>query len=231
MRRNSDDIAGRQPYGPRRLLVHLAALLALAPGFAVAQGPAPVRGDLHIFALGDSLTAGFGLPRRLGFVPQLQAYLRRQGIRAFVFNAGVSGDTAAQGLQRLSWTLDGLDHKPDLAIVSLGANDMLRGLPVPQTQEALEAILSELQRRGVRLLLAGMVASPNLGADFARDFNAIYPTLARAHGATLYPFFLAGVAGDASLNQPDGLHPTFEGVKRIVVGIAPKVIEAARASG
>ena len=188
-----------------------------------AQQPAQ---DVHIFALGDSLTAGFGLPRRQGFVPQLEAYLRRQGIRARIVNAGVSGDTAAQGLQRLSWTLDGLQRRPDLAMVALGANDMLRGLAPSQTRAALDSILSELQRRRIRLLLAGMVAAPNLGADFAGRFNPIYPQLARTHGATLYPFFLQGVAGNRSMVLPDGLHPNFQGIKRIVTGILPTVQRA-----
>ena len=191
----------------------------------IASSGAVTR-DISIFALGDSLTAGFGLPRRQGFVPQLEAYLRRQGIRARITNAGVSGDTAAQGRQRLAWTLGNLPRSPDLAIVALGANDMLRGLPPAQTREALDAILSELKRRDVRLLVAGMIAAPNLGPDYGARFNAIYPSLAARHGATLHPFFLAGVAGDRALNQPDGLHPNFRGVKAMVLGIAPAVMRA-----
>jgi len=193
------------------------------------MAPAPAQAqarDVHILALGDSLTAGLGLAPRKGFVPQLEAYLRRQGIRARIVNAGVSGDTAAQGRRRLGWTLDGLKQPPRLAIVALGANDMLRGLPPAQTRAELDAILAELKGRGIRLLVSGMVAAPNLGPDFARAFNPIYPDLARRHGATLQPFFLEGVAGDRALNQPDGIHPSFPGVKRMVLGIAPKVIEA-----
>ncbi len=199
-----------------------AALLAGALP-AVAQ---PGGGDVHIFALGDSLTAGFGLPRRQGFVPQLEAYLRRQGIRARITNAGVSGDTAAQGRQRLAWTLDGLPQPPQLAIVALGANDMLRGLPPEQTRAELDAILTELKRRDIKLVLAGMVAAPNLGAEFGRTFNAIYPELARKHGAVLHPFFLEGVAGQRALNQPDAIHPNLAGVRQMVLGIAPRVMEA-----
>ena len=214
---------GAQPYGARRALVHLTAAFLLA---GAAPGSAQAPEDVHILALGDSLTAGFGLPRRQGFVPQLEAYLRRQGIRARIVNAGVSGDTAAQGLQRLSWTLNGLQRQPDLAIVALGANDMLRGLQPSETRTALEAILTELQRRRIRLLLAGMVAAPNLGADFAAPFNAIYPALARNQGATLYPFVLQGVASQRELNQPDGIHPNSRGVRRLVEGIAPTVIQA-----
>ncbi len=214
----------RPPYGRGRAIVHLAALV-LAGTAPAAAAPTPGR-DVHIFALGDSLTAGLGLPRRQGFVPQLEAYLRRQGIRARIANAGVSGDTAAQGRQRLSWTLQGLKQPPQLAIVALGANDMLRGLPPQQTREELDAILAELKGRGIKLLLSGMVAAPNLGPDFAAAFNRIYPDLAREHGATLQPFFLEGVAGDRALNQPDGIHPSFPGVKRMVLAIAPRVLEA-----
>lgn len=195
------------------------------PGPAGAQ---PDAQDVHILAFGDSLTAGFGLPRRQGFVPQLEAYLRRQGIRARIANAGVSGDTAAQGRARLAWTLDGMVQRPRLAIVALGANDMLRGLPSEQTRAELDAILTELRRRDIPVLLAGMVAAPNLGPDFARSFNAIYPALAAKHGAALHPFFLQGVAGERALNQPDGLHPNFAGVKRMVLEIAPRVAEALR---
>jgi acyl-CoA thioesterase-1 len=200
--------------------------LAIGPAAAApAPGAAPGE-DVHILALGDSLTAGFGLPRHQGFVPQLQAYLRRQGIRARIVNAGVSGDTAAQGRQRLAWTLNGLPQQPRLAIVALGGNDMLRGLPPGQTRQELDAILAELKGRGVKLLVSGMVAAPNLGPDFAAGFNVIYPELARKHGATLQPFFLEGVAGDRALNQADGIHPNFAGVKRMVMAIAPRVVEA-----
>ena len=221
------------PYGGRPRFVHLtsAGVLALALGSAApaqeqrqAQGAAA---EVHIFALGDSLTAGFGLPRRQGFVPQLEAYLRRQGVAARITNAGVSGDTAAQGRQRLGWTLDGLPRKPDLAIVALGANDMLRGLAPEETRRELDAILSELKRRNIRLLVAGMVAAPNLGPDYAARFNAIYPELARTNAAALHPFFLDGVAGQRGLNQPDGLHPNFAGVKEMVMRIAPSVMQAA----
>lgn len=211
----------------RRGFVHLglAALLTLPLGGVAAQSPAEPR-DVRILAFGDSLTAGYGLPRRQGFAPQLEAYLRRQGVRAHVVNGGVSGDTAAQGLQRLGWTLDGLEHEPDLAIVALGANDMLRGLPPEQARAALDAILTELKRRGIRILLSGMISSTNMGPDYAAEFNRIYPDLATRHRVTLHPFFLDGVAGDRALNQPDGLHPNFAGIRRMVVGIAPKVMEA-----
>ncbi|HZG47134.1 MAG TPA: arylesterase [Allosphingosinicella sp.] len=222
MRRSQPEGEVRAPYGRGRAIVHLAAWL-LAGTLPASAAPAD---DVHIFALGDSLTAGYGLPRRQGYVPQLEAYLRRQGIRARITNAGVSGDTAAQGRQRLAWTLQGLKQPPQLAIVALGANDMLRGLPPQQTRAELDAILAELKGRNMRLLLSGMVAAPNLGPDYARNFNSIYPDLAQKHGATLQPFFLEGVAGDRALNQPDAIHPNFAGVKRMVLTIAPKVVEA-----
>ncbi|MFN3726319.1 MAG: arylesterase [Allosphingosinicella sp.] len=215
-------------YGRRRFLVH-AALAGLGLPIAAAAQQRPAAGDeVHIFALGDSLTAGFGLPRELGFVPQLEAHLRRHGVPARLTNAGVSGDTAAQGLQRLAWTLDGLARTPDLAIVALGANDMLRGLPVAQTRAALDAILAELGRRQIKMLLAGMIAAPNLGQDYARAYNPMFSELARAHGAAFHPFFLEGVAGDRTLNQADGIHPNFPGVKRMVSTITPRVVEVLR---
>jgi len=204
----------------------LAAALPAAAQPAANAAAKAAGGDVHILALGDSLTAGFGLPRRQGFVPQLEAYLRRQGIRARITNAGVSGDTAAQGRQRLAWTLDGLPQPPQLAIVALGANDMLRGLPPERTRAELDAILTELKRRDIELVVAGMVAAPNLGAEFGRKFNAIYPELARKRGAVFHPFFLEGVAGQRGLNQADGIHPNFAGVKQMVLGIAPRVMEA-----
>jgi acyl-CoA thioesterase-1 len=210
----------RLPYGVVRLFVYLG--LAMNLGMAA---PAEAQ-DVHILALGDSLTAGYGLPPGQGFVPQLEDTLRRNGIRARVTNAGVSGNTAGQGRARLQWTLGALKVKPDLAIVALGANDMLRGLPPSRTREDLEAIMAEFKRRDIPVVLAGMLAPPNLGARFMTEYNSIFPDLARKYGARLYPFFLAGVAGDPSLNLPDRLHPNFQGIKRMVSGIAPTVIGA-----
>ena len=212
----------RVAYGVLRRLVHAALGLAL---LSAAPPTQPSR-DLHIVALGDSLTAGYGLPRPLGFVPQLEATLRRNGVRAFVFNAGVSGDTAADAQQRLGWVLDSQPQPPDLVIVSLGGNDMLRGLAPDQTRAAMEAILAELDRRHLHVLIAGMRAAPNLGADYVHRFEEIFPELAAEHHAALYPFFLATVAGQPALNQADGLHPNFQGVKQVVSGIAPYVIRA-----
>jgi acyl-CoA thioesterase-1 len=190
-----------------------------------AAAPADAQ-DVHILALGDSLTAGYGLPNGQGFVPQLEESLRRNGVRAYVTNAGVSGNTAAQGRARLQWTLDGLKRKPDLAIVALGANDMLRGLDPARTRADLDAIMAEFKRREIPVVMAGMLAPPNLGSRYMATYNRIFPDLAREYGAELYPFFLAGVAGDRRLNLPDGVHPNFQGIKVMVSGILPTILRA-----
>jgi acyl-CoA thioesterase I len=212
-------MALRIPYGALRRLVYALLLMA------ASTAPAAAR-DVHVLAFGDSLTAGYGLPPGQGFAPQLEAMLRRNGVRAFVTNGGVSGNTAAQGRARLKWTLDGLREKPDLAIVALGANDMLRGLPPKQTRADLDAIVAELKRRGIPVLIAGMLAAPNLGRSYGSEYNSIFPDLAREHGAALYPFFLAGVAGNPSLALPDRMHPNFQGIKTMVSGITPTVLRA-----
>ena len=209
----------RFPYGALRRLVYALLLMAASASPAEAK-------DVHVLAFGDSLTAGYGLPPGQGFAPQLEDMLRRHGIRAFVTNAGVSGNTAAQGRARLKWTLDGLRTKPDLAIVALGANDMLRGLPPRQTRADLDSILAELKRRGIPVLIAGMLAARNLGPRYRTEYEAIFPGLAREHGAALYPFFLAGVAGNPALALPDRVHPNFQGIKKMVSGITPTVLKA-----
>lgn len=191
----------------------------------MAQSPAKPRAPL-IWAFGDSLAAGYGLPPEQGFAAQLQAALRRQGVAATVRNGGVAGDTAAQGRARLRWGLRGLRRTPDLVIVELGANDMLRGLPVAQARTNLDLILAELKRRRIPVLLAGMRAAPNLGPEYARAFEAMYPALARKHGVPLYPFFLDGVAANRALIQRDGLHPNARGVAVVVARIVPSVRRA-----
>jgi acyl-CoA thioesterase-1 len=143
-----------------------------------------------------------------------------------VINAGVSGNTSANGRARVKWTLDGLKVKPDLAIVALGANDMLRGYSPAQTREDLDFILAEFKKRDIPVLVAGMLAPPNLGSRYMNDYNSIFPDLARKYGAPLYPFFLAGVAGIPAFNLPDRVHPNFQGIKRMVSGIAPTVMRA-----
>jgi len=210
----------RYAYGVRRLIVHAAALLTLfvtAPAWAA---------DKLVVAFGDSLTAGYQLKPGEGFAPQLEAALRRSGVPARVHNAGVSGDTTAQGKARLGWVLGGLKARPDLVIVELGANDMLRGLPNSQTRANLDAILAELQRRHIPVLLAGMRAAPNMGAGYAREFNTIHPALARKYRVPLYPFFLQGVAATPALQLKDGMHPNARGVNVIVRGILPYVRKA-----
>jgi acyl-CoA thioesterase-1 len=179
-----------------------------------------------IVAFGDSLTAGYGLAANEAFPAQLQRALEANGMTArvaiTVANAGVSGDTTIGGLSRLDWSVpDGTDA----VIVELGANDALRGVDPSVTRKTLDAILHRFQERKIQVLLCGMIAPPNLGAEYGRAFNAIYPELAAANGAILYPFFLTGVAADSRLNQPDGLHPTAAGVAVIVARIMPQVEE------
>jgi acyl-CoA thioesterase-1 len=178
----------------------------------------PVR----IVAFGDSLTAGLGLPAQDAFPAKLQAALKAKGLSAIVVNAGVSGDTASAGLERLEWSVpDGVDG----VIVELGANDALRGLDPVLTRKALNAILDKLAARHIPVLLAGMKAPRNLGSDYTARFDAIYPALASTHPVVFYPFFLEGVAADPHLNQGDGLHPNAAGVDVIVARILPQVEE------
>lgn len=189
----------------------IAALLLSIATPAAASPDKPV-----ILAFGDSLIAGYGLDPGLGFAPQLQAMLRRHGIAARVVDGGVSGDTTAAGRARLGWTLDGLEEKPDLVIVELGANDMLRSVDPTETERNLDAILTELGRRRIPVLLAGMLAARNVDPADARRFEAIYPSLAGKHKVASYPFFMDGVAAVAGMTLPDGLHPNYRGVKVIV---------------
>jgi len=207
----------------RRLAI---ATMAATIGGIVATGmarPAATADRLiTIVALGDSLTAGLGLPSQDAFPAKLQKALAAKGIPVTIADAGVSGDTTSGGLARLDWSVP---VGTDGVILELGANDALRGLDPAVPRAALEAILRRLKERGIPVLLCGMLSPPNLGADYARAFNAIYPDLARTYDAALYPFFLDGVAGQRRLNQADGLHPTAAGVDLIVAGILPKVEE------
>jgi acyl-CoA thioesterase-1 len=177
---------------------------------------------LRLVALGDSLTTGLGLPAQSALPAKLSAALQAKGIAAAIADAGVSGDTAANGLARLDWAVP---DETDGVIVALGANDMLRGIDPAVTRKALDGILRRLGERRIPALLAGMRAAPNLGTDFGQRFNTIYPELAAKHGVLLYPFLLDGVAANATLNQRDGIHPTAAGVDRMVAGIVPKVEE------
>jgi len=186
-----------------------------------AMAPAAER-PIKIVALGDSLTAGYGLPANEAFPVKLQHVLAGKGIDVEIVNAGVSGDTTSGGLARLDWSVpDGTDA----VILELGANDALRGIDPQVPRKALDAILSRLKERKIPVLFCGMLAPPNMGAEYGRAFNAIYPDLAARYGAILYPFFLAGVVSDPNLNQRDGLHPTAAGVDIIVAKILPQVEE------
>ncbi len=197
----------------------MALLAQLAGGPAGAAPPAPVR----ILALGDSLTAGYGLAEADAFPAQLEAALIRRGRAVRVLNGGVSGDTAAGGRARLAWLLR---DAPDLAIVALGANDALRGLDPAQLEANLGAILAELRAAGVGALLVGMRAPRNLGADYVGRFEAVFSRLAQVHGVPLVPFFLEGVAGRAELTLADGLHPNRAGVAEMVRRLLPAVESA-----
>ncbi len=199
---------------PRVLFVAALALLLLVPAGSRADRP------LKLLALGDSLMAGYGLPSEESVTPRLQAALKAAGLNVTVVNAGVSGDTSAGGLARLDWLLA---DKPDFALVELGANDGLRGLDPQVTYDNLDAVLARLNQRGVPVLLAGMYAPPNLGREYGEQFNNVFPRLAEKHGVPFYPFFLDGVAAEAALNQPDGIHPNAKGVAVVVERIMPYV--------
>jgi len=195
-------------------LALLHVMLLLAPAGAALAEP------LRLVALGDSLTAGYGLPAEAAFPAVLERALRERGIDVEIANAGVSGDTASGGLARLDWSVpDGTDG----VILALGANDMLRGVAPEVTRKALEDIVTRLEARGIPVMLVGMVAAPNLGEDFRRRFDAIYKDIAAERGLVFYPFFLEEVAADPGLNLPDGMHPNAEGVKRIVARMLPTV--------
>lgn len=203
-----------------RRLVHLLwAWLALA-------APALAAGPTQIVCLGDSLTAGYNLPADAAFPVVLEKALRARGLSVEVANAGVSGDTSAGGLERLDWSTP---EGTDMVILELGANDMLRGLTPKIPRENLEAILRKLKARKIRVLLAGVLASPSMGREYKAEFDAIYPELAQKYAAPLYPFFLDGVIDAPGLIQADGLHPTRAGVEEIVRRIAPLVAQMAAA--
>ena len=207
-------------------MIQAFALAAvLAAGFAGGMMPGVIRAadrPVRIVALGDSLTAGYNLPGSAAFPAKLEKVLKQKGVAVEIANAGVSGDTASGGLGRVDWSVpDGTDA----VIVELGANDMLRGVDPAVTRRALEEIVRRLTERHIPILLAGMRAAPNLGDQYVRAFEAIYPELAAKYDLLLYPFFLDGIVGDSKFNQRDGLHPTAAGVDKIVAGILPKAEE------
>lgn len=199
--------------------VLIMALMTAGPVWAQAPAAAPAK-PVKMVVLGDSLSAGLGLPASAAFPARLQKALADKGIRVELTNAGVSGDTASGGRDRLDWSVpDGTDA----VIVELGANDALRGIDPAVTRAALTDILTRLKARKIAVLLCGMLAPPNYGSDYAARFNAIYPELSKSFGVPLYPFFLEGVAAEAKLNQADGIHPTADGVDIIVKNILPMV--------
>lgn len=224
--------------------VYAAAVMALALagcGSAESEAPAvqvtataadalpelPVMGqERRVLALGDSLFAGYGLSPGEGYPERLETALRARGINAKITNAGVSGDTTAGGLQRLAFVLSSMKPAPEIAVISLGGNDMLRGLPPLETRANLDAILTELKAKGIKPVLLGMLAAPNLGADYAGQFNPIYPALAKKYGAVLVPFFLQPLIDKPELIQQDRIHPTAQGIELLVGDTIDEVAEA-----
>lgn len=215
----------------RRDFVRYGLALALVNAVFLPMAAPQALAETRILALGDSLTAGYGLGASEGLTAQLEKALKRKGVAARVLNAGVSGDTTAGGLARIDWALG---DKPDVAIVALGANDMLRGLDPAKTEQNLDGILTKLKAAKVPVLLLGMRAAPNLGREYGGRFDAIYPALAQRHGVLLYPFLLDGVAAEPRLNLPDGIHPNAAGVAAIVERLVPyveRLIGAPRTAG
>ncbi len=212
--------AGRDD-GPPANAVEASSRPAAATAVGAGQ---PAAEDVRlVLAFGDSLYAGYHLDEGKGFAPALERALAGSGVKAKVVNAGVSGDTSAAGRERLAFTLDGLSRKPDLVLVGLGGNDMLRGIDPQQTRANLDAILSMLKDRNIPAMLTGMRAAPNLGPDYVAAFDAIHPALAKAYDVPLYPFFLDGVLGRRQMMLPDSIHPNADGVAQIASRVAPLV--------
>ena len=187
---------------------------------------ATTEADTLILAFGDSLYAGYGLPQNEGFAPELQKALRDAGKDVKVHNAGVSGDTTAAGLRRMDFVLDSLSRKPDLVILGLGGNDLLRGLKPEETRSNMDAMVKKLGERGIPVMLTGMVAPINLGKEYGDAFNGIYPALAKQYGIDLYPFFMEGLIERPDLILDDGIHPNAKGIDLIVEKITPTVVAA-----
>jgi acyl-CoA thioesterase I len=209
-----------KPVARREAVAIVCAFLiaAMAPGSCFAASAQPLK----IVALGDSLTAGYGLPAEAAFPVKLERALTAKKLAVEIANAGVSGDTASDGVARLDWSAP---EGTDAVILELGGNDALRGIDPELTRAALETILRRLQQRRIAVLLVGMRAPRNMGANYVRAFDAIFPNLAAAYGPVFYPFFLDGIATDPALNQPDGIHPTAAGVDAIVARLLPKAEE------
>lgn len=229
--------------GMKRYAAGAAIVQALLPGLLLAgcdrtaPSPAPTATPTEaavtrpagperlVLAFGDSLYAGYGLDRGQSLPDAIQTRLRRDGINATIVNAGVSGDTSAAGRQRLGFVLDNLPRKPDLVLLGLGGNDVLRQIPAAETRANMTAMLDELRKRGVPVMLTGMKAPPNLGADYVAAFDGIWPDLAKRDRAGLYPFILDGVIGNPGLMQADRVHPNAAGVNRIADRMTPLVAE------
>jgi acyl-CoA thioesterase I len=213
-------IGARRGYGRGARFVNRAVLAALITLLLAPLSAGPAAAVTRILAFGDSLTAGFGVAPSEAFPAQLAARLKADGYDVIVENGGVSGDTTADGLARFDWAMG--DH-PDVVLLELGANDMLRGLDPQRAEANLDAMLGKLQAAKVKTLLLGMRAAANWGADYQKAFDGLYPALAKKYDVPLYPFFLDGVALDPKLNQADMLHPNPAGVAAIVSRIAPAV--------
>ena len=197
-----------------------------APAASAARAVAVSGPERRILAFGDSLFAGYGVGEAEGYPEQLEAALRAEGIDARVTDAGVSGDTSAAGRQRIAFVLDGLEEVPDLALVELGGNDLLRGIPPAETRANLAAMLAELRERRIPVLLMGMRAPPNLGVDYVREFDGLYRDLAEEYDTALVPFFLEPVWDQPALIQPDRIHPTAQGIEALVAATADDVTKA-----
>ncbi len=243
-------VALPNPYGALRLFVYGSLCMLAACGGAQndqnaavidQQQSTPIEAaepaglaeqpEKLIIAFGDSLYAGYQLQQNESLPHDLQQALRQGGINARVIGAGVSGDTTAAGLKRFAFTLDGADRKPDLVIIGLGGNDLLRGLDVKQTRANIRAMLDELKKRDIDAMLTGMMAPLNMGDEYVDAFNSIYTDLAREYDAALYPFFFDGIIGQDGAQQPglmlpDGIHPSAEGIDVVVEKLAPAVEQA-----
>ena len=211
------------------ILAGVSILAAANVGFWTSAQAAPTNAldnampPTEIIVLGDSLTAGYGLPPQAGFVPQLEQALRAKGYNVRLINAGVSGDTSTGGRIRLDWSLPDKSDNPQAAIVALGANDALRGIDPQLTKRNLAQIIESLQKRDFAVMLVGMLAPPNMGRVYGEQFNSLYPALAKQYKLVYYPFFLDGVAAQKNLNLDDGIHPNAEGIKIIVARMLPMV--------
>lgn len=203
------------------LCLSVLCLSVFASGGGIA--PATAAQPVKLLAFGDSLTAGYGLSEADGFTAQLAAALEKMGRQVQVINGGVSGDTTSGGLARLDWALA---DQPQVILLELGGNDMLRGLPPQTTQDNLEQMIAKAQQAGVTILLVGMRAAPNLGTDYQSAFDALYPALAKQHGLLFYPFMLDGVAANPDLLQSDGIHPNPKGVAAIISRMMPSILQA-----